>query len=195
MKLTTANRYFTLFTEANSQTSKPAEIAKIEMRIASVSANVEKYLERKVENIERTEKFTPDNGTGTKSVRLSAYPVEEIDTITVYETELTEGEFSSDLESGLISFAIPVERLEPLFERSIAVTYTGGMADDTADFIEKYPDIEMEVLTQVNFEAKRVADIAMKSVSNGQTTSQLNPYGFLDSLITVLDRYKKVMWA
>jgi len=91
---------------------------------------------------------------------------------------------------GVIHFAYPIIRQEPLYERKISVTYVGGMAEDTADFISKYPDIELEVLTQINFEIKRVNDIAMKSVSNGQCSSSLNPYGFLDSLVTVLNRYK-----
>ena len=195
MNLTTSTRYYNLFTEAVSSASKPHEVAKIEMRIASISRSVEKYMNRFVKIEERTERFTPDNGTGTKSVMVSAYPITEIESVSVYGTELSTDEYDVDEASGIISFKHSVIREQCQYERAISVTYTGGMADDTAAFCENYPDIEMEVLTQVNFEVKRIGDIAMKSVANGQTTSQLNPYGLIDSLIVVLDRYRKVEFA
>jgi len=191
MILTTADRYFTLFPESFQSASKPSEVAKINMRIISISRNVETYLGRSILKMQRTEYFTPEKGSGTKSVRLRAYPVESIDLLTIFEDEMTDDYFRVNNLSGQVSFSFPVERLELHYENAIVVKYTGGMAEDTDDFINQFPDIEMEVLMQVNFEVKRSADIAMKSVANGQTTSQLTPYGFLDSLIAVLDRHKK----
>lgn len=190
MNLTTKDRYFELFPEASSST-QAKDLAKINMRIAAVSANVERFLGRYTQESERTEKFTPDCGTGTKQIRLKAFPIASITSVSSYDTTLIEDEdYLLNDTDGVIHFAYPIVRQEPLYERKISVTYVGGMAEDTADFISKYPDIELEVLTQINFEIKRVNDIAMKSVSNGQSSSSLNPYGFLDSLVTVLNRYK-----
>ena len=191
MNLTTADRYFALFPESK-KSAQDTDIIKIEMRIASVSVNVEKYLNRAVQVLARTEKFTPDNGLGTKSVFVSAFPISSVTSVSVYGEALASDEFNYDSATGEISFAERVERIEPLFERSIAVTYTGGMALDTDSFDATYTDIEIEILNQVNFELKRIGDIAMKSVANGQTSSQLNEYGLMGSLTTVLDRYRRV---
>lgn len=195
MLLTTVDRYLKIFPEATPGISKPGASDAIEMRINAVSRNVEKYLGRKVEVAERTEKFTPASGTGTKQVRVSAYPIESIESVSIIDSLQDAESYNTDLETGVISFCTEIFRDAIPFEGSIIVAYTGGMASDTADFIDKYPDIEMEILTQVRFEILRVKDIAMKSVANGATTSQLNPYGMTDSLIAVLDGYRKVEWA
>lgn len=193
MNLTTADRYLALFPESSPMISKAAELTKLNMRIASVSRNVEKYLGRNVEIGDVVEKFSPDCGTGTKRVRLKAFPIASITSVSVFGSTLEEDtDYNVDYDNGVINFAYNIIRLIPLYENAIVVTYNGGMASSVSDFYTDYVDIEAEVLMQINFELKRAPDIAMKSVSNGQTSSQLNPYGFIDSLITVLNRHKKL---
>jgi len=193
MNVTTVDRFFELYPESMASSSKQVEVAKINRRIDAVSRAVELYLGRKTEIDERLQKFTPDNGNGTKSVKLSAYPIQSITSVSIFGETQTEGiDYSVDEDLGIIYFAFPVERSIQLFENGISVIYAGGMADDVDNFILMYPDIEAEVLMQINFEIKRMGDIAMKSVANGNTSSQLNPYGFQDSLIAILDRYKRV---
>lgn len=188
MDLTTKDRYLSVFPD--DAKAWAGNTAFLSLRISSVSASVERYLQRFTENVERTQKFTPNDGTGTLSLRLKGAPVESIDEVKLFDTVLTTDDYALDNDLGLIQLATPVYRDSTPYLNKISVTYTGGMADDTADFISKYPDIEMIVLMQISFELKRSKTIDSKSVANGVTTSQMNPYGFLDETMTVLNRYR-----
>lgn len=196
MNLTTADRYMTLFPESKASASDSGYVGSLNMRINSVSRSVEKYLDRKLETAERSDYFTPSNGVGTKTVRVSAFPIVSIESVKLGGVELDSSYYTVNKETGVISFVTQITRDTAIpYEDSLCVTYTGGMATNTASFIELFPDIEIEVLTQIRFEIMRVKDIAMKSVATGQTTAQLNPYGFLDALVAVLDRYRPLGWA
>lgn len=192
MNLTTAERYFTLFPASNAANQDAGKVAQINARISAISAKVQRYLSRKTEVAERTELFTPESGLGTLSIRLSAYPVTEIDTLTVYGDIYTaeNSDFTLDSEMGVVSFSVPVSRDAVLYQNGISVKYTGGMADDTADFISKYPDIESLVLDQVFFELQRMQNIANKSIAGPSSSAQLNEYGLMPALADCLDDYR-----
>lgn len=195
MNLTTADRYMKLFSDAKPSASDVNYAGMLDMRISAISKSVEKYLQRKIMVGEYTDYFTPTNGTGTKSVRVSAFPIVSVQKVMLSGTELDASTYAVDKQNGIVSFIEPITRDMAIpYQDCISVVYTGGMAENTADFISEFPDIEIEVLTQIRFEILRVKDIAMKSVANGQTTSQLNPYGFLDSLINILERYRPIGW-
>jgi len=188
MDLTTKDRYLAMFPEdQKAWTASPT--AFLSMRITSVSASVARYLDRHVTNEERIEKFTPEDGMGTLTVRVKGYPIEEVDSIEIFDTALSSDEFVFT-DTGLIQFYDRITREELPYQDKISVKYTGGMADDTADFIAKYPDIEANVLMQIKFELERTKTISSKTVAAGATSSQMNPYGFMDELIRCLDRYK-----
>ena len=196
MDLTTIDRYLTLFPGASPTASDNGVPEQIGMRITAVSKTVEKYLKRGIEIKERTAKFTPLSGSGTRQIRLPAYPINELGSITVFGEELVvDDEYVVNNEDGVLSFNHRITRCQAPFSDSIVATWTGGMALDTASFIEEYPDIEVEVLMQVRFEMMRHKDIAMKSVSNGQSSSSLVAYGLLESLRECLDRYARIDWA
>jgi hypothetical protein len=196
MLLTTKDRFFNMFPENKKGVSDPSFISDLDMRIKSVSYGVEKYLRRGIDSISRVNRFTPETGLGTKQVRLSAFPVSSVTSVVIFGDEYTEGsDFIVDNESGVISFLNRIFRETPLYENAIVVTYIGGMATDTDNFVDLYPDIESEVLTQIQFELTRIKTIALKSQSNGASSSQLNDYGLTNSLIACLDRYRKVSWA
>lgn len=169
----------------------PAYVASIEARIASVSAKVEKYLGRAIESTERTEYFPAKQGAGTKSVTLLAYPVTDLTSVSVWGSTLSlDSSFEIDMSEGVVSFLDPVYRDRELYQRAIAVTYTGGMASDTADFIEKYPDIATEVCMQVYFEISRQKNIADRSTATGAgiVTTHLT-YGLQPGLVEVLEQH------
>lgn len=188
MDLTTKDRYLMVFPD--DAKAWAGNTAFLSLRISSVSASVERYLQRSMENTERTQKFTPQNGSGTLSLRLNGAPVEAVDEVKVFDTVLTTDEYEIDQDTGLIQLGTPVHRDSTPYLNKISVTYTGGMADDTADFISKYPDIEMVVIMQISFELKRAKTITDKRSANGVTTTDMNPYGFLDETMTVLNRYR-----
>lgn len=196
MLLTTQDRFFNIFPENKKGASDAGFNLALDMRIRSVSHGVEKYIRRSIETISRVNRFTPETGLGTKQIRLSAFPIVSITSLTIFGDSYTEDEYYTvDNESGVISFQNHIFRTTPLYENAIVVTYVGGMAIDTAEFDLNYPDIESEVLTQIQFELTRIKTIALKSESNGASSSQLNDYGFMKSLTDCLDRYRKEMWA
>lgn len=193
MDLTTKDRYFEFFPDAVDGAAKASFTAQLGMRISAVSKSVIRYLEkngRHVESKERVEKFTPAKD-GTRNIRLKGYPVAEIDLLTVFDDGWysEDGDFVLDAPFGTILFNQKIYRDDDLYLGAISVTYTGGMAADTAGFISEYPDIESAVLMQVNFELSRYKSIANKSQANGAATTSYNEYGLLPELARVLDSY------
>lgn len=203
MNLSTIESYFELFPESIPAGTALASTKKaIERRIKSVSAAVEGHVKsvmnRNILSIEREQLFTPAKGTGTRSIRLNAFPVESISKVVVFDSELTEAndEFEVNKELGIISFSTPISQdWSTNYLNAIYVKWTGGLAKDTAEFMELFPDVEERVLTQVRFEMQRYKDIASKSIANGQTTSQLNPYGLMPALLDSLERFRTAPWT
>ena len=190
INLATVELYRSLMGDAKPNVA-PEYVASIEARILSVSAKVEKYLGRAIESKERTEYFTAKSGAGTKSVALLAYPVSELASVSVWGSTLSQdSSFEIDTEEGIVSFLVPVYRARDLYQRAICVTYTGGMAEDTADFISKYPDIATEVCMQVYFEISRQKNIADKTTATGAgiVTTHLE-YKLQPNLIEVLEQH------
>lgn len=192
MLLTTKDRYFAFYPDDTAGAASASFPAQLDMRIASVSRTVERYLERNgryAELTERTQTFTPDMD-GTRSVRVMGYPIESIESVTVDGDLLVAGDdYIPNSTLGVINFSVEYFPVQAIPEESISVIYTGGMAEDTAAFVESYPDIESAVLTQVNFELTRYKTIANKSISNGASSSSMNHYGLLDEVIRILDSY------
>ena len=95
MNLSTIESYFELFPESIPAGTALASTKKvIERRIKSVSAAVEGHVKsvmnRNILSIEREQLFTPAKGTGTRSIRLNAFPVESISKVVVFDSEITE---------------------------------------------------------------------------------------------------------
>jgi len=191
MALTTVDRYYDMFPDTASASGKPEKTRPIQMRIDSISAKVQKYLGRSIEIGDFIERFTPDKGSGTKRVQLSAFPVSVVTKVTVYGIEQESGDngYVAHLFSGVVLFQSPIIQYACGFADTISIEYTGGMAEDTEDFIEKYPDIESLVLDQVYFEISRVGNIANKSIGGNISSAQLNEYGLLPALVDGLSRY------
>jgi hypothetical protein len=191
MNLATITLYNTLLGDKTPNTDS-SFLAAISARIASVSAKVLRVLNRKIQQDTYIEKFPAELGKcGTKSVQLSAYPVVSITSVKTYDSALVEGsDFVVDYESGIVSFMIPVLRLYDKWQDAIVIEYEGGMAEDTADFISKYPDIATEVCMQVMFEFARQKNLPNKSTASGAgIVTSHNPYGLQDGLMETLHPY------
>lgn len=192
MELTTADRYYACFPDDASGAGQPSSLAQLNMRIKSVSASACKYLEsrgRFILSTERTEQFTPDLD-GTKKIRVMGYPITEVDSIAFNEEAFDPVDDYFVLNQfGTIAFTEKYYPCQSVPNNTIAVVYTGGMAADTASFVAAYPDIESAVLMQINFELTRYKTISNKTISNGASSSTMNPYGLLDEVTRVLNSY------
>lgn len=79
--------------------------------------------------------------------------------------------------------------------KNLKISYTGGMATDTAAFATAYPAIVQALLTQVQFHYQLRDRLAVASVSEGMGQSvsftQLKPLKLLDGVKEILQGYKR----
>lgn len=194
MNLTTLERVMKLDNQLPDQKDKDM----INIIIAGVSAKVVTYLGRTIEKTTHVEYFDVSKFTES-SISLSAIPVVRDAEIApgvpnpfavknrgvLIPTDKVEINFKRGIVkvrkdgstfdpftwSGNANYAAGATLIEDGLE-AIEVTYFGGMATDTADFIAKFPDIEYEVMLQVIFEYKRKKNLAMVSVGAGGNSSE-----------------------
>lgn len=188
MNLASIELYATLKGD-RTQPTDAVYVASVEARIKSVSANAERYMARKAQTGSYTEKFSPQLGSGTRFVQLSAYPVSSVSEVKVFDSAITSDDYTLDAENGILYFNAPIMRNFIAWHNAISVSYIGGMAADTASFVDAFPDISTEVCIQTAFELARQKTISEKSTANGPVSTTHNPYGMLDSLREVLDRH------
>jgi hypothetical protein len=195
MELTTKDRYFSFFPDDTKGASSPAFSAQLGMRIASVSKAVERFLERNGRLIEVKERVATETPTrnGLKGFRVAGYPIASVASLTVYNESIAEEDYTVDKSFGNVYLRNTVMQIQPLFENCIRLTYTGGMALDTEDFIANFPDIESAVLMQINFELQRYKTIANKTISNGASSSTMNHYGLMEELVRILESYSPMV--
>lgn len=191
MDLTTTDRYFELFPEATSITAKSQEVNKVHMRIKSVSISAARYLGRETRSDNYIEHFDIPEGTGLSSVFVKGFPIETVNAVYDGDEVVDSSRYVVQPNSGRIIFKRPLGRGYDSY-RTVTVDYVGGMAESTADFIEKYPSIENSILDQVNFELKRVPDIAKSSIAQGNYTSKLLSFGLSEFLTAELDNWKRL---
>lgn len=74
--------------------------------------------------------------------------------------------------------------------QSLQVTYSGGMATDTQDFIDKYPDIADAIDEQIGFRHRNRDKLGMRSKTvSGTTVDSFKPQTWLEEVTEVLDQY------
>jgi hypothetical protein len=158
--------------------------------ITSVSARVERYLDRHILSTSRTEKF---NLTSFGCIfEVKGYPVSAVTAVDNDGTSITLSDVIYDDNSvGRISINDNV--LTAGFGR-LSITYTGGMATDTSDFISNYPDIAHEIDMQVLFEIGKSKNLVEKRANIDNQTSEKYDLDLLPSLKRILKRYKKKTW-
>lgn len=180
----------------------------IRMTITAVSALVQKWLGREIQCKEYTEYHdNPQYASPTYWVR--AYPIRREPLI---EIEGQEDPIENPLSFEDDGVRIPKEDMEISYNRGfikpkngvyvnhgyekMKITYFGGMATTTQEFIVKYPDIEYEVAKQVVFEYKRRKMMTQESV--GVTRNAIEtyvPFVLQPSLKAVLRRYRRASFG
>lgn len=193
MNLTTLERVITLDTQLPDQ----KDHAMINMIISAVSAKIQTYLGRTIQKGTYTEYFDIAKFSET-TYRLKAYPVLRDAEISVgvpnplqvknYSEVLDPTQYALNYKDGRFSLSKDSLGFDPFTQQSnsalssaylvnagleaLEITYYGGMALDTADFIAKYPDIEYEVILQVLFDYKRKKNMTMETVGAGGNSSE-----------------------
>lgn len=168
--------------------------AKIQLYITSVSAKVQKFLDRTMTIGTYTEYFNPTSAVATFPVK--AFPVTSITGVwnTLYEGESSPAEINSDdiqyLNNQWGYVSINDNWISSGFGR-IKITYTGGMAADTSSFISSYPDIEQEVIHQVLFDMAKSQNLLDKSISIDQQETQRYDSDLIPSMKRILRHYKR----
>jgi len=189
MDLTTVSRIKTL----DKSYENGSRDAKLAMVITGVSAKIESYLDRTIEIGSYIEFF---NVLSSKSrYHVPAYPVTDVSYIynlseredtTPYEIDL---DLVSWEDNSLGYISINDSYIYSGFG-SVKISYTGGMATDTADFISKYPDIAYQVDAQVLFEMQALNNLQDKIVAVEDQTITKNPYGLLPGVTQALNKHK-----
>lgn len=133
-------------------TSADALLAEL---ITEVSADAEARMARYVEAVERTE--VVDIYVGKKLVRLPGAPITAVSEVSRSSTPVFTAE---DVQVADTDYYVLADtshiRLasKPLSDGFLEVTYTGGMAADTASFVTAFPDltgaVEQEVINRYN---------------------------------------------
>lgn len=194
--MTTTARVTTLL-GIGTGTLAVADSAAIDNLIASVSETIEQYIDRHTLTAARTEQY--DCLPGSKSIQLRAFPVSAVasvlhstswDFVNGMET-LTADEYQLDAAAGILYFKSWREP-GPMAWR---VTYTGGMAADTAAFISAYPTLADACEKQVTHEWRR--KLRLDKGSQDQGGSSVNFADSVDLLPVVqriLQPYRRIVW-
>lgn len=199
MDLTTLERVY-LF---DGQLPDNRDKEMIKMVISAVSSVVEMYLDRTILKGTYTESFDVPQYADTLAW-VRAYPVIMTEEIQPQDPLLPP--FTNPLQvedNGVVMDLADIDInpsygwFQPRVEidwgmAKLKITYYGGMAFDTADFISKFPDIEYEVCKQVVFEYKRKKMMTQLSTGAGGNSSETYaPFVLQPSLQKVLRRHRR----
>jgi hypothetical protein len=173
----------------------------LELIIKSVSRKVERYLGRTIEIGTRTERFDVPRFTDGY-YRVSAFPISSSEEIAPgvpnplklknggsvidrdkYMVNYKKGTFAINKYDGTALVQVGFEQFE--------ITYHGGMASDTDDFVSLYPDIAYEVALQVIFEFKRKKNMTViTAVAGGNNTEEYTEMTLRKELKRALGPYR-----
>lgn len=165
--------------------------------VKSVSQEVELFLNREIEEKARTEQY--DVEINQRLWLLRAYPVKNGEVFEI--TENLDRDFSGDPIDPTNFYinerrgALKVERtfFIPRGPGVLEIVYTGGMADNTANFIVKFPAIAQATDHQVAFLFKRKDTLGISSFSSeGGSISMEIPVELIPMVKSVLNRFRRV---
>ena len=141
--------------------------------IGSVSAAIEAYLGRGFEEKSRTEILSPR--PRQRIVQVSAWPVVLVESVIEDQTGVFDG--SSGVAIGPSFFGINYARGRLNFSAwplgggsdSLRITYTGGMAPSSDQFIQRWPAIAGAADTQITHQYRRRHSDGYSTVGGTQT--------------------------
>lgn len=166
--------------------------------VTGVSDMVTARLERHSEAVARTEYFDHE-GDGRIFLRgtpISTSPAPQVwfdnyATFGVSVAVVDSSLYTVDYEKGILVWSRTSPYLGP---RSIKVTYTGGMAANTAAFITAYPQLAFAVEAQCRLMFQRADQMGATALSEaGGSVSFLGSVKFLDDLEEQIAMHRRVL--
>lgn len=162
--------------------------------VTATSARVEEYLGRDAQVASRTEFF--DSEPSLFRIVLSAYPVTSVagiwyDPVRAYDSssQIAASEYAVDTDRGFVSFDRMTFVVAP---RGIKITYTAGMASNTAGFVTAYPAIAHAVdLQAASLIQRRLSLGATSTSAGGGSKSYVGGYDMLPEVKAILDLYRR----
>lgn len=197
MDLTTLDR---VKLTADSDPTLTTEDALFSQLITSVSAGAERYMRREAQTASRNQLFT--HVVGSKVLWLPAWPVTSVAVVyyagrpsdtTLPNYMLSMDSYGFNPDTGILRFFRTMS-LDPGYLR---VTWTGGMAADTATFIVEFPDIAEVIDRQVVYEWQRrksAGAAAVTTQTGSKTFSAGAELNLLENTRMVLDAYSRTTW-
>ena len=162
--------------------------------MTDVTYQMEKEMNRKVQKAVYTEQY--DFNYYQKTLHITASPVDITQPFSLWidisrqfgpETLISPSSYFVDSQIGLIQFDYPRYACGPGIAK---VSYTGGMADTTENFIASYPDVAGAFVTEVAYRWQNSKTVGKASVSVAGASVSLNTGGlFLDLVQQVLDKH------
>jgi hypothetical protein len=169
--------------------------------VRSVSAEMERALDRKVEIAERIALLSPE--AGQRVFPLHAWPILSVasvtedythraftgDTAVVLEADV---DFAVDSVNGLLHVDRWALRAG---KSSLQVVYTGGMATDTDGFVVDYPDLAAAADAQVVYQFRQRESIGKTNMQVQGVGVGFTPTakGFQDQVEAAIARYRRVI--
>ena len=196
MDLTTAARVATLVVPGETATSAFNTV--IGQVITAVSAAAERYLGRYAQTTSRTEYLTVQ--PGKRVYRLRAFPVTTLTSVYLdaeqafgNDTALTSEDYYNPTyaNDGLFTLKFYPTVEETPAPNSMKITYTGGMAADTAGFISAFPDIAGAVDHQVAYLWHRRNELGIASVSGDAGSVSVGADSWLPWVKVILEQYRR----
>lgn len=199
MDLTTATRVAAILIPGSTPTQQYSAV--IAPFITMVSGMIENYLNRNITIAEYTEYF--DVNLSDRVFRLRAYPVTSVSTVR-YDTEqvwdsstiITPDQYRSPVydPNGLLTLV--AGRAVPLgfAARALKVTYTGGMATNTANFIANFPVIATiadRMVAQYYVSRDVVVPIMQQAQPTPTPARPAYSDAYMKSLYRELDEYRR----
>lgn len=201
MDLTTIARVKKILAGGRSQSMSNEQDVFLGQLITAISALVEADLDRYVEQKERIE-YHDVRFPGQEVFNLRAYPIDTGETFEVkYDwfrgfgatiTALTiNDDFALDDLAGVMT--IDDYSLGRARARALRVTYTGGMATNTTNFITAFPDLANAVDLQVAFLYQRRNQLGLTGTSQeGGSVSFQAPIKWLPIVKLAIDKNRNI---
>ena len=200
MNLTTLARVKTAIGIDSSVTTDDSQLSQI---IAEVSAGMEQSMQRLVEAKSRTE-VVPLSWPSLL-LMLPAYPVTSVSSVKCSPTQEFSGvtamtaasDYVLDDAAGVLRLLAQPTYLRregvgrPLHPTFFQVTFTGGMAADTAAMIAAYPELSAACDAQIRYLWQRRDSLGSNSNTSQGSTSFKDSYDWLPSVARTLAYYRR----
>jgi len=166
--------------------------------ITDVSYRMEKYLRRQILRQTNVQQLSLRRFGSTLS--LDAYPVSSITSIKYaghpndfasVSAMSTDSYVLEDAEAGLIRFVGTMPYTSNRVPGYLQVTYVGGMASDTADFVLTWPDLARAADLQCAYEFMRRNTAGGNVSSDAGATAFTGDLTWLAGVLATLDIYRR----